>query len=252
MARSPVSIIPQHGERAWIVGQTGGGKTALGLWLLVRIPTTPTFIYDTKVEPKFDKLPNNRSVVTIDDMREAYQDHTVDYIIVRPPVELLGEPSKLDEYLWTQYLEFPDTVAYLDEGATFHSRTGMPYKGIMALMMRGRSKGITTIISTQRPTRIAREILSEMQKAYIFYLQDRRNREVIDNVVPDFSDMPNPGKHEFYFWNQENNAVELFKPIRLDPAFDTGYTDVAKVGTNETHDVNHDIPANPTTKHVWV
>lgn len=254
------NFIPQHGERALIVGMTGSGKTGLELWLLLRIPTSPVVIYDTKIEPKFDKLPSNTVVETISEMLEAYKDVTKDYIIVRPPVEMLGEPQELDNYLWAQYLHMHDSVAALDEGTTFHSRSGFAYKGLLSMMMRGRSKGITTIVCTQRPVGIARNILSEMSKAYIFHIQDKRNREILDNVIPDFSKLPLPDKYAFYFWEMGMHTPTLFQPIKLDPAFDTGYTDQQsdKAGTNDGTTVSdaattHTAEADALpTKHVWV
>lgn len=250
------SFIPEHGERALIVGMTGSGKTGLELWLLVRIPTSPVVIYDTKIEPKFDKLPNSLVVETIPEMLEAYKDITKDYIIVRPPVEMLGEPAQLDEYLWSQYLHMQNSVAALDEGTTFHSRTGIPYKGLLSLMMRGRSKGITTIVCTQRPVGIARNILSEMSKAYIFHIQDKRNREVLDNVIPEFSKLPLPDKYQFYYWEIGMNTATLFRPIKLDPAFDTGYTDEAQGKASDSPDDSQTVTqtdkAELPTKHVWV
>src|SRR5215469_13931754 len=81
-------FIPKPGEKAFIAGQNGSGKTAFALWLMVRIPVAPIFVYDTKIEPKFDKLPNNTVIHTIEEMQAAFDDVKVDYIIVRPPEEM--------------------------------------------------------------------------------------------------------------------------------------------------------------------
>jgi hypothetical protein len=250
-----VNFLPQPGERALIVGQTGGGKTVFALWLLVRLPATPAILYDTKIEPKFDQLPNSTVVQTIPEMREAAEDPRFDYVIVRPPVEMLGEPQKLDEYLWQQYLHLHGTICYIDEGGSFHARSGGAYKGLISLMMRGRSKGITTILSTQRPIRIDRTILSEMTKAYVFRIQDKRDREAIDNVIPEFSKLPIPKKHWLYFWEQDLERAILFEPVKLDAAFLTGYTDEVASGETSPNKLDQtdqadDAPA--PSKHIWV
>jgi hypothetical protein len=250
------SFIPKPGEHALIVGKNGSGKTGLELWLMVRIPTAPVVIYDTKIEPKFDKLPANIVVETIEEMRKAYDDVRYDYIIVRPPVAILGKPEQLDEYLWEQYLHMPHSIAALDEGATFHSRTGFAYKGLISLMMRGRSKGLTTIICTQRPVSIARNILSEITKAYIFFIQDKRDKEKIDNVISNFSSLPPPKKFAFYYWETGMDTAILFEPIKLDPVFDTGYTDqaVGKANGNDADTVSTSDSNTDThpSKHIWV
>ena len=258
MARdiSVTSFIPAKGEHAILIGKTGSGKTSLAIWIMLRIPTAPIVIYDTKLEPKFTKLPASKVVITIEEMMEAAQDVTVDYVIVRPPETMLGEPAKLDDYLWRQYLSLPDTVAYLDEGAEFHTSGGSPFKGLLSLMARGRSKGITTIVSTQRPLKISRSIVSEMTKAYIFMMQDRRERQVLDNLIPEFSRLPLPKAHAFYFWETGLNTAVLYEPIQLDKAFVTGYTDEAATregnGVDDASTAPADAPQVTATKHVWV
>ena len=249
-------FIPKPGEKAFIAGQNGSGKTAFALWLMVRIPIAPIFVYDTKIEPKFDKLPNNRVIHAVDEMQEAFEDEKVDYIIVRPPEDMLGNPRELDEYLWYQYLHCHGTVAYIDEGMTFHTPTGHAFKGLLSLMQRGRSKGIITIVSSQQPVRISRSIKTEMNKAYIFYLQSKDNRKAIDDVIPDFSTLPVPRIHAFYYWETGMRQAVLFEPIKLDPAFDTGYTDASAVEASNSPDEpsanTSSTTEKPPTKHVWV
>lgn len=258
MAHVPpaTTFLPGMGEHALIAGKNGSGKTAFAVWLMVRIPTTPIVIYDTKTEPKFLALKNNTVVITVDEMLEAYKDESIDYIIVRPPETMLGVPSELDEYLWQQYLRMHYTVAYLDEAGTFHTRSGAAGKGLLSLMARGRSKGITTILSTQRPVRIERSVITEMTKAYLFLMQDKRDRIQLDNLIPDFSTLPLPKPHAFYFWETGLEQATLFEPVKLDKAFETGYYD--KPPSEEGTRVDDlDGSSNPPvdslpTKHIWV
>lgn len=258
MARAvPIeSFLPEVGQHALIAGKNGSGKTAFAVWELIRIPTAPIIVYDTKVEPKFLALPASKVVITIAEMLEAARDESIDYVIVRPPEELLGDASALDEYLWQQYLHIHYSVAYIDEGYTFHTRSGQAFKGLQSLMQRGRSKGITTIISTQRPIRIERAIVSEMSKAYLFLLQDKRDREAIDNLIPEFSKLPLPKRHAFYFWETSLDQAILYEPVKLDQAFVTGYYDKPvnedSNSTDEGNATSETIQQKPATKHVWV
>lgn len=246
------SFIPESGERGIVMGQTGSGKTAFVIWLLVRIPTAPIIIYDTKLEPKFEKLPASKVVVTQDEVAEAFKDVKLDYIIVRPPEALLGEPEKLDEYLWYHYLHFHQSVAYIDEATTFHTMGGKPFKGLLSLMTRGRSKGITTIISSQRPRGISRSVITEATKAYVFYLADMDDRKRISDVIPNFYKYPLPKKHAFYFFESGEDRAILYEPIKLDPAMDTGYTDAPAVNTTEVKAETVEAEEKTATKHVWV
>lgn len=241
------SFLPEHGERALVVGQTGSGKTVFVIWMLYRIPTAPIIIYDTKEELKFNKLPNSKVVETVEQVKQAYADPDIDYIVVRPPVEILGDPEDLDAYLFYHYTHLRDSVAYIDEAYTFHNN-GRPYKGLIALLSRGRSRGITTIISTQRPQGISRLCITEAQKAYIFRLQDRLDRKRISDVIPNFDDYPMPVKHGFYYFESGDDKATLFRPVKLDRQLDTGYTDSAVEGEKGIEQ----IPKEPVTKHIWV
>ena len=251
MTRARTSFIPEAGERALIVGQTGSGKTAFATWLLERIPTSPIVIYDTKEEEKFPALPNSRLVHNQTDCDEAINDLTVDYVIFRPPVDQQGNPEILDGYLWHHYQHYKGIVAYIDEGGTFHRNT-RAFKGLIALMARGRSRGITTILSTQRPVGISRSIISEAQKVYAFKLGDRRDRKVLSEVVPNFDHLPLPPKHGFYFFESGQDAAALFEPITLPAKYETGYVDASQVD-HGAETTAHPGDAEPAlTKHIWI
>lgn len=240
-------FIPQSGERALIVGQTGSGKTAFATWLIMRIPIAPIILYDTKEEEKFPKLSNSIIVESMDGVKKHYDDPQVDYIVLRPPVEMLSKPTELDDYLMYHYTHFRHSVAYIDEAYTFHNH-GRAGPGLVALFTRGRSRGITTIISTQRPVMVSRFAITEAQKVYAFRLGDKQDRKRLGDVIPNFADLPLPPKHGFYYYESGEDSPELYKPIKLDAALDTGYTDA-------TPEIQDDITGeieNPATKHVWV
>lgn len=245
MARK--AFIPQVGERALILGMTGSGKTAFASWLLIRIPTAPIIIMDTKDEPKFEKLPANVIVETMEQAQKAAHDVRYDYIIVRPPVEMLGHPHELDRLLYFAYLHLHHCVIYIDEIYSFHSN-GRAGPGLIALYTRGRSKGITTICSSQKPKFISSFVMSESQRYYIFRLQDIKDRKRVGEVISDFEDLPLPPKHGFYYYEIGEEAPELFKPIALDPAFDTGYVDVRP---EEPSSDPGETPAS-VSPHVWI
>lgn len=241
------TFIPKDGERALIVGQTGSGKTAFAQWLIVRIPRAPIFIYDTKIEPKFDMLPNNTVVSTVEQMNKEFENEKVDYIIVRPHDDLLGKPEELDDFLYHHYMNFHHSVCFIDELYTFHNN-GRGFKGLQALLSRGRSKGITTIGCTQRPVSISRLCITEAQKVYAFKLGDRQDRKRLADVIPNFDDYPIPKNHAFYFFESGEDQAQLMRPVKLDKAYDTGYTDTQSVSSPSSPNAG----SEPTTKHVWV
>lgn len=241
-----VSFIPEEGERALIVGQTGSGKTAFAVWLMERIPRSPGVIYDTKEEPKFARLANSIIVHSQAECDAAVDDPRFDYIVFRPPVELQGDPEKLDNFLWHHYQRYHKVWAYIDEAGTFH-RGGHPFKGLLALMARGRSRGITTLCSTQRPVSISRSLITEATKAYVFRLVDLQDRKRLGDVIPEFAKYPLPPKHAFYFFESGQDEPQLFEPVNLAKRYDTGYVDRSDVPGGQSHTVEPNAP-----KHLWI
>jgi hypothetical protein len=254
-----VNLIPELGERCLFAGQTGSGKTAGACWLMQNIPEAPIIIFDTKIEPKFALLPAVVIVSTIAEAVEFIDDHKFDYIVIRPSEDISFEPVALDDMLKEAYRLFHNCPIYIDEIYSFHNN-GKAGKGLHALLTRGRSKGITLIMSTQRPAWISRFCITEASKYYIFKLVDKDDRKRLSDVIPDFVDYPAPSKHGFYYFDHTLETPILFKPVKLDPRLDTGYTDVgASANTETTSNASITAPKEtpggalkPAGKHVWV
>lgn len=240
------SLFPEKGEKALIAGQTGSGKTAFAVTLLQRIPETPFVIYDTKIEPKFNALSAKRIVHSLDELREGIDDPEIDFHIFRPSEEIISDKFALDELLWRHYRDFHHVGAYIDEITEF-TQNGRAERGLNALLARGRSKGITLIMSTQRPVWLARNCITESRNFFIFDLIDRKDRKRFDDIAEDFSEMPRPQKHGFYFFRVgETERPILYGPIKLDGNINLGYTDELQ----ET-DAREHSPENPSAE-IWI
>ena len=249
MTSTPKSIIPETGERALLVGRTGSGKTGLACWLLSRMENSPIVIYDTKIEPKFEKLVASKVVENMDDCIEACESGEFDYVIVRPELEVLHDAEYLDGMLYEHYMRLHGVPAYIDEIYTFHIN-GRAGQGLVALLTRGRSKGITTIMSTQRPAWISRFCITESGKFYILRLIDAKDRKRFDDVIEDFSDLTPPAKFQFYYIDiGESEKPVLFQPVKLDAGIDDGY--VSK-NSDEIPKADDAANSSPDESSVWI
>lgn len=247
-AAMQMNLVPKAGERMSIFGMTGSGKTSFFMWLAKRIVEAPLIIYDVKIEPKFETLPHSTVVETPQEILDAVETGEFDYIIARPSVHLMDDPDALDRnYLLNHYYNLQGLPAYIDEAYPFHknARAG---KGLTALMTRGRSKGITTIISSQLPKYISRFCITEVNKSVLYKLQDMTDRKRINDLIPGFSDLAPPPKFHFYGIDlSEMETPQLFKPIPLERSANTGYVDKPKPET-----VASAAPAPRKSQALWL
>jgi len=222
-----MQLLPEQGQRVLIVGQTGSGKTAFACWMMKLIKQAPIVIYDTKEESKFLALKPSIVVTDFDGVMNAYNEGLHDYIIVRPEPSMSSEPQELDELLYQHYMELRGIPAYIDEIFSFHTTTGRSFKGLMTLLTRGRSRGITTIMSSQRPAFLSKFAMTEAQKMYIFFLGYEQDTKRVAEFVPSIVDKPalKPKEHKFYYYDVEEASLTLFKPVKLDKEFASGYID---------------------------
>lgn len=185
-----------------------------------------TVIYDTKGEPKFQSLPKSIIINEIGDAHKILKDtkRDIDYVIVRPPVEMTQDPDSLDAMLHHHYEKLRNTGAYLDEVYQFHNG-GRVGPGLAALLTRGRSRGITTTMSAQRPAWLSRFCLTEAQRFYAFRLVDKADRMRLGDVIPGMKEAAHPEKFHFHYFDFDLEKPAYFLPAPLDKIHDGAYTD---------------------------
>lgn len=225
----PRNIVPERGERAFICGQTGSGKTAFAVWLLGYMPGT--LIYDTKEERKFSALPKSVRVATMDEARKALRENkggeaVYDFVILRPSVAETLDSEMLDTMLQYHYENLRGIGAYIDEVFMFHNG-GRVGPGLMSLLTRGRSRGITLTMSAQRPAWLSRFCLTESQRFYVFRLVDRADRQRLGEIIPGLSRDEQPEKYHFQYFDFDQDGPAYFLPVPLDNPESHGYIDDA-------------------------
>lgn len=216
-SKRDIDLVPEYGQHAFILGRTGSGKTAFARWLLRHVPGT--IVYDTKGEPKFDRI----SRVVVDNVKDAMKAiEEEDYVVIRPPVYMLTEPLMLDDMLLDHYHTGANVTAYIDEGYQFHkgSQAG---PGLISLLTRGRSKGISTIVSSQRPAWVSRFSMSEANRFYVFGLTDKRDHKTVAEFIPHYMPEKTP-KYHFQYYAHDLDEPVLMAPVPFDEgegSFDT-------------------------------
>lgn len=241
------NIIPQRGERALVVGHTGSGKTAFARFLLENVETSPIIIYDTKIEDKFISLPGSIIVTNDNQLRDALDMETVDYIIYRPELEIVMDPMALDDLLTTHYNDYHDTVAYIDEIFQFHkgSRHG---PGLMSLLTRGRARNITTIMCTQRPSFLSRFCITESQRFYVFRLIDQQDKKRLGDVIPEFANRSDPEDFGFWYYHTKEKEPVPYGKIKLAPEKMPEYINNAGGEADE----KIDLVSAPLKNLIWI
>ena len=120
-----------------------------------------------------------------------------------------------------------DVGAYIDEVYSFHHVTGIVGgRGLPSLLTRGRSRGQTCLIATQRPSLISRFIYSEAQKFYVMFLAHEDDRKTVRKFVPGYDIENNPQKFGFWFLNQGDLSPTLHSPAPLAKPKKEDYTPI--------------------------
>ena len=198
-------------DRAILIGATGTGKTLLARFL-VEDPEKPySVVYDTKglISSPALQRPQDRwtghKVYTdfdllINDQKKGLDDWP--RVIYRPPISEERDKGAQDDFFWWVYDRWA-TRLYVDEAYSILGGTN-PSDALQACLSRGRERGISTVISTQRPARIPVITMSESEHIYVFRLNAKRDRETAGELIDVEPRAFHPSElrdYQFYYFN---------------------------------------------------
>ncbi len=199
---------PDNQQRISIIGKTGSGKTHAGLWhLSIRDFKIPWVVINTKDEKLFYDIPHAEFI----DYKDKIPQKGL-FILTPFP----GEEEILDIYfikLWAR----GEVGIMIDEAADIGK-----LKGYQRIIRQGRSKYIPVIQLMQRPAGVNRLVISESEFFQIFFIKDKRDKETIENFIPDYDkNLSNLGMtKESYYYDVASDEVFKLQPL---PALDIIY-----------------------------
>lgn len=192
---------PELNSRAVFIGQTGSGKTTAAREILKRIPAYKyVIVYDVKGQMKPGDWNGFKFVKSFDELKICAEHKTAGKftfpkIVFQPNIYELPDDKSLehaDKFFKFVYFR-TNTVLYVDEVYGVTTNRTIPFH-FKAILTRGRERGITCLMATQRPAEIPQFILSESEYFYIFQLQMPQDKERIrkikgvpENLIEDLS-----------------------------------------------------------------
>lgn len=199
------SLIPSRGNRVFLSGMTGSGKSVLAHYLLDARPSDFALIFDAKDEIKW----------------RGYQRFTkLEKLIAANPRRAIYAPNIFeldDKEHWNWFFKFgfvrqvknkkkglsANTIIYVDEAYAVTDGEELPFY-YKAALTRGRSIGLEVWSATQRPKNIPQFLMSEAQNSYLFFHQMPQDKEKLRKtytVSEDLLESLSMDNHEFVYAN---------------------------------------------------
>lgn len=214
-------LLVKPGERGVIIGQTGSGKTRGAMYMLQMSEQWPIVVFDTKGEPAFQslKLYEDESSETYETgesfIRQFHKKSQPDYTIVRPSAEEMEFPLEgLDSILKSMMKIKRSCLIYIDEAYQFH-HNGRAGAGLLGVLTRGRSAGISLLLSTQRPAWISRFCFSESQRFYIFRLIHQKDKDIVGGYIPGAEKLEFSNKKKFNWYYADTESIYPQLPVQI-------------------------------------
>lgn len=180
---------PELNSRSVFVGQTGSGKTTLAREALCRIPAYKyVVVYDVKGQMKPKDWPGFKFVESFDVLRKTADlkingSLAFPKLVFQPNVYEIPDANDLTHadifFKWIYYRK--NTVLYVDEVYGVTGPRLIPFH-LKAILTRGRERGITAMMATQRPAEIPQFVLSESENYFVFRLQMPQDKRRIRDI----------------------------------------------------------------------
>jgi len=199
--------LPDETNRLAIVGATGSGKTQAALWHLSMrdFDRRPWLIYNFKTDKSIDGIPHAQNIGLDEVPIQAG-------IYITHPHPDQGD--EVENQMWAVW-EKQNTGIYVDEGYM----VGRQNPAFRALLTQGRSREIPMITLSQRPVWLDPFILSESEYYQVFRLNHLRDRQKVEEFIPNPKDSKIhpirerlPEYHSYYY-DVGLDKLTVLKPV---------------------------------------
>jgi hypothetical protein len=200
-------------DRGILIGATGCGKTTLARFLIEDTEKPYSVVYDAKASdaigewaglPPYENpgkalRPTMALYTDLDELPYAEERR----IVYRPPYTEERDPVKQDKFFEWVYWHYRRRL-YVDEAYALLGGSN-PSFHLQACITRGRERGISTLIATQRPKRIPLITMSEAEHYYIFRTQMPEDKvRIFELTGISIEEQIDLKRFEFYYFNVYN------------------------------------------------
>lgn len=193
------TIKPGPFDRFVMIGKTGCGKTTLAQYFVEDSNAPFSVTWNPKGSDAILRW-DQKHVTTLGQLYDAADDE--ERRLIYTPNPFLAEDARNQEELFYWVYENKNRRFYIDEAtAIVYSGVKVP-RGLLALINRGRERGVSVGTATQRPSGVPMNILSESEHYYVFKTllpQDRARVEAITGITVE--DQASLNDHEFFYFN---------------------------------------------------
>lgn len=207
------NLVPKVGNRIFLSGMTGCGKSVLARRLLDARPDSLVLIHDAKDEikwPGYQRYTSLAKLIAANPKRAIYA----------PNIKELEDKAYWDFFFKFGFLRQRknfrkrikvNTIVYVDEAYAVTDGEIIPFY-YKAGLTRGRSMGLEIWSATQRPKNIPQFLMSEVQQTYVFFHQMPQDKVKLRGMFPlseDLLESISYENHEFVYINGNRISGKL-------------------------------------------